>query len=97
MFAGVILKKSARSASSDSTASSESSGSSSAVRSTGAAFTTDELRQQYMNRASRESNSKGSDSGHSSPRAKTVAADVAKKESPVASSRFQSRFLTGGS
>lgn len=96
MFAGGILKKSARSASSDSTASSESSGSTSAVRNTGAAFTTDELRQQYLNRASRESNSKGSDSGHSSPRARASAVEAAKKESPVAGPRFQSRFLTGG-
>ncbi|XKL65321.1 hypothetical protein PGB90_008741 [Kerria lacca] len=93
---GGILKKSTRSASSDSSASSESSGSSSAVRNTGAAFTTDEVRQQYLNRASRESNSKGSDSGNSSPR-KVIASETIKKESPITGSRFQSRFLTTGS
>ena len=94
------MKKSARSASSDSTASSESStGSSSGVRNTGAAFTTDELRQQYLCRTGRESSGKGtvdSNSGNSSPRTKAPP-DTKKEVTPtMGGSRFQSRFLTGG-
>lgn len=96
------MKKSARSASSDSTASSESStGSSSGVRNTGAAFTTDELRQQYLTRTGRESSAKAtaaadSNSGNSSPRTK-VPPDTKKEVTPtMGGSRFQSRFLTGG-
>ncbi|XP_065206521.1 RING finger protein nhl-1 isoform X5 [Planococcus citri] len=96
---GAVLKKSARSASSDSTASSESStGSSSGVRNTGAAFTTDELRQQYLTRTGRESSAKGmadSNSGNSSPRTK-VPPDTKKEVTPTTgASRFQSRFLSG--
>ncbi|XP_044734626.1 RING finger protein nhl-1 [Chrysoperla carnea] len=70
-------KKAGRSASSDSTASSDSSGSSSAVRNTGAAYTTEEVKQKYLQR-----------SGNDSPTDRSRS-DSAKKDPP----KFQSRFL----
>jgi hypothetical protein len=48
---------------------------------------------------SRDSNSKSSGSGQSSPRVKPTlvgGGDASKKEPPTVASRFQSRFLAGG-
>lgn len=75
-------KKTARSASSESSTSTESSaGSSSAIRSTGAAYTTEEVKQKYLARGSIDGTS---DSGRS--RAPSVGSKDAQKP-------FQSRFL----
>lgn len=72
-------KKSARSASSDSSASTESTGSSSAIRSTGAPFTTEEVKQKILAKSDTATRSRASSASSA-------------KDTPAAKP-FQSRFL----
>ncbi|KAG8212702.1 hypothetical protein J437_LFUL019605 [Ladona fulva] len=83
-----------RSASSDSSAS-ESSASSSAVRSTGAAYTADELKKKLVTRTQETTPATPkSESGASTPRSRVGSSGSEKKESTTTTpSRFQSRFL----
>nr|CAD7601903.1 unnamed protein product [Timema genevievae] len=91
-------KKTTRSASSDSSTSSESSNaSSSAVKNTGAAFTTEELKQKYSPRGGSGGSPAESvvASGANSPknRKSSISSDTAKKEVVPVTPKFQSRFL----
>lgn len=77
-------KKAARSASSDSSASTESSvGSSAAVRSTGAPFTTEEVKQKYLARGSIDN----------TPDVRTRKTSTSSSKETPAQKPFQSRFL----
>ncbi|KAL0268206.1 UNVERIFIED_CONTAM: hypothetical protein PYX00_010235 [Menopon gallinae] len=101
-----VLKKTGRSASTDSTTSTESSqaGSNSGIKNTGAAYTTEEVKQKFLKRGSIDKGSDvGSGSGASTPRGRlriptiflnsSTGSDTTKKESAASPGKFQSRFL----